>query len=111
MKASDIFNIKAMLLLKAQREEDIIKITCVFPSDTYKASPTPEQIEQLVERAEKIGLTAQALYYLFCENAIPPLLDTLIKELVMGWRPAGEIVESDEVRPPAPRVDPHEEWR
>jgi hypothetical protein len=92
---------------KIKREEDIIKIMAVFPSDRYKANPTPEQIEQLVKRAEAMGVTVEGIhnYFAFGINNFAEF-DALIKELAAGWRPAGEVVEAGETAQPASVDDP-----
>ena len=80
---------------KVQREQDIIKIMIVFPVYHYKANPTPEQVEQLIERTEAVGGTGYLLCRFFASgDRVPDWLDALITELAVGWRPSGDIVES-----------------
>lgn len=80
---------------KAEKEGAIIKIMMVFPATRYKANPTPEQVGQLVNRANTMGLTAEDLYYIFSSDCIPHELNTLIQELSPHWRPSGSIVDTD----------------
>jgi hypothetical protein len=78
-----------------QREEDINKIMTVFPAYTYKSYPTPKQVDQLVDRADAMGLTADDLYHIFSSGIIPHKLDALMKDLSVHWRPSGHIVDTD----------------
>lgn len=92
------------------RQEEITKLQLVFPAyHQYKSNPTFQQMEELVDIAEKMECRTDELYHIFASGKIPDWLDTIIKDLSANWQPSGDIVDgSVDVKqissPPSPPV-------
>src|SRR6059058_2334184 len=81
---------------RAQEQEDIIRVLLLFPMNaTYKAHPTDEQFVSFCYDAGAAGYSLKSLYEIFASGKIPAELDALIRKHAEGWRPSGEIVESE----------------
>lgn len=76
------------------RESAIIRFMIVFPSFTYQAYPSYDQLEVIVAECEKRGWTPDSLCNMYASGQIDPTVDQLIREAAKGWPPAGKTVDA-----------------